>query len=56
MGAIAEAAAEAEFDTLISPSGDGEREDAIARLVRERRVDGIILMETLIPGLPEWIS
>ena len=49
VGAIAEAAAEAEFDTLISPSGGGEREDAIARLVRERRVDGIILMETLIP-------
>ena len=49
VGAIAESAAEAEFDTLISPSGDGEREDAIARLVRERRVDGIILMETLIP-------
>ena len=48
-GAIAEAAAEAEFDTLISPSGSGEREDAIGRLVGERRVDGIILMETLIP-------
>jgi DNA-binding LacI/PurR family transcriptional regulator len=48
-GAIAEAAAEAEFDTLISPGGDGEREDAIGRLVGERRVDGVILMETLIP-------
>ena len=49
VGGIAEAAAEDEFDTLISPSGAGEREDAIERLVRERRVDGIILMETLIP-------
>lgn len=49
VGGIAEAAAEDEFDTLISPSGGGEREDAIERLVRERRVDGIILMETLIP-------
>ncbi len=49
VGAIAEAAAEDEFDTLVSPGGDGEREDALDRLVRERRVDGIILMETLIP-------
>ena len=48
VGAIAEEAAEAEFDTLISPSG-GERESAIERLVGERRVDGIVLMETLIP-------
>lgn len=49
VGAIAESAAEEEFDTLVSPSGDGEREDALDRLVRERRVDGVILMETLIP-------
>jgi DNA-binding LacI/PurR family transcriptional regulator len=49
VGGIAEAAAEDEFDTLISPSGGGEREDAIERLARERRVDGFILMETLVP-------
>ena len=48
VGAIAEAAAEDEFDTLLSPSGGGERRAALERLVRERRVDGIILMETLI--------
>ena len=49
VGAIAEAAAEDGFDTLISPSGGGEREDAFARLIEERRVDGVVLMETLIP-------
>ena len=49
VGAIAEAAAEDEFDTLLSPSGGGERQAALERLVMERRVDGIILMETLIP-------
>ena len=48
VGAIAEAAAEDEFDTLLSPSGGGERRAALERLVMERRVDGIILMETLI--------
>lgn len=48
VGAIAEAAAEAEFDTLLSPSGGGERQAALERLVMERRVDGIILMETVI--------
>ncbi len=49
VGAIAEAAAEDGFDTLLSPSGGGEREDAFARLIEERRVDGVVLMETLIP-------
>ena len=48
VGAIAEAAAEDGFDTLLSPSGGGERQAALERLVMERRVDGIILMETLI--------
>ncbi len=48
VGAIAEAAAEDEFDTLLSPSGGGERQSALERLVMERRVDGVILMETLI--------
>ena len=48
VGAIAEAAAEDEFDTLLSPSGRGERPTALERLVMERRVDGIILMETVM--------
>ncbi len=49
VGAIAEAAAEHGFDTLISTSGAGQREDVFARMVGERRVDGVILMETLLP-------
>ena len=49
VGAIAEAAAEDGFDTLISTSGAGEREDVFERMVGERRVDGVILMETFIP-------
>lgn len=48
VGAIAEAAAEHDFDTLLSPSG-GEREDAFLRLIGESRVDGVLLMETRIP-------
>ena len=48
VGAIAEAAAEHGFDTLLSPSGGGEREDVIEKLVGEKRVDGILLMETSI--------
>jgi DNA-binding LacI/PurR family transcriptional regulator len=47
VGAVAEAASERDYDTLLSPSGD-ERERAFDRLVGERRVDGVILMETQI--------
>ena len=46
VGAVAEAASERGFDTLLSPSGE-ERERAFKRLVGERRVDGLILMETV---------
>ena len=47
IGAIAEAASERDFDTLLSPSGE-ERERAFKRLVGERRVDGLVLMETVV--------
>lgn len=50
VGAIAEVAADQDYDTLLSPTG-GEREDAFQRLVGERRVDGVLLMETRIPDL-----
>ncbi len=45
VGAVSEAASERDYDTLLSPSGE-ERERAFGRLVGERRVDGLILMET----------
>jgi len=41
VGAVAEAAAERDYDVLLSPSGP-ERFD---RMITERRVDGVILME-----------
>jgi DNA-binding LacI/PurR family transcriptional regulator len=45
VGAVAEAAADRDYDILLSPSG-GDREEAFDRLVGERKVDGILLMET----------
>ncbi len=47
VGAVAEAASERDYDTLLSPSGD-ERERAFDRLVGQRRVDGLVLMETQV--------
>lgn len=47
VGAVAEAASERDYDTLLSPSGD-ERDRAFDRLVGERRVDGLVLMETQV--------
>jgi DNA-binding LacI/PurR family transcriptional regulator len=47
VGAVAEAAADHDYDILLSPSGRG-REPAFERLVAERRVDGFILMEVLL--------
>jgi len=44
VGAVAEAAAERDYDVLLSPSGP-ERFD---RMITERRVDGVILMETVL--------
>jgi DNA-binding LacI/PurR family transcriptional regulator len=45
VGAVADAAADHDYDILLSPSG-GDRKGAFDRLVGERRVDGIVLMET----------
>ena len=45
VGAVADAAADHDYDILLSPSG-GDREGAFDKLVGERRVDGILLMET----------
>lgn len=45
VGAVADAAADHDYDILLSPSG-GDREAAFDKLVGERRVDGIVLMET----------
>jgi DNA-binding LacI/PurR family transcriptional regulator len=45
VGAVADAAADHDYDILLSPSG-GDRERAFDKLVGERRVDGILLMET----------
>jgi DNA-binding LacI/PurR family transcriptional regulator len=45
VGAVADAAADHDYDILLSPSGGG-RERAFDKLVGERRVDGIVLMET----------
>jgi DNA-binding LacI/PurR family transcriptional regulator len=47
VGAVAEAAADADFDVLLSPSG-AERKAAFNRMIEEKRVDGVILMETLL--------
>jgi DNA-binding LacI/PurR family transcriptional regulator len=44
VGAVAEAAAERDYDVLLSPSGP----DRFDRMVTERRVDGVILMETVL--------
>jgi DNA-binding LacI/PurR family transcriptional regulator len=57
IGAVAEAASERDYDTLLSPSGD-ERERAFDRLVGERRVDGLVLMETQVddPAVLELIE
>jgi DNA-binding LacI/PurR family transcriptional regulator len=43
IGSVAEAAAAHDHDVLLSATGDGER--ALRRLIEERRVDGVILME-----------
>lgn len=45
VGAVADAAADHDYDILLSPSG-GYREAAFDKLIGERRVDGIVLMET----------
>jgi len=45
VGAVADAAADRDYDILLSPSG-GDREAAFDKLIGERRVDGIVLMET----------
>jgi DNA-binding LacI/PurR family transcriptional regulator len=47
VGAVSEAAADAGFDVLLSPSGE-ERRAAFDRIVDQKRVDGMILMETLL--------
>lgn len=45
VGAVADAAADHDYDILLSPSG-GDREAAFDKLIGERRVDGIVLLET----------
>jgi DNA-binding LacI/PurR family transcriptional regulator len=47
VGAVAEAAADRDFDVLLSPSGP-DRERSFERMIDEKRVDGVILMETLL--------
>lgn len=47
VGAVAEAAADHDFDVLLSPSGP-ERQQSFDRMVTEKRVDGLILMETVL--------
>jgi len=44
VGAVMEAAARADLDVLLSPSG-GDHERSFDRLVSGRRVDGVLLME-----------
>ncbi|GAA3437066.1 LacI family DNA-binding transcriptional regulator [Kutzneria kofuensis] len=44
VGAVAEAAADRDFDVLLSP----ERQQSFERMVTEKRVDGVILMETVL--------
>ena len=43
IGSVAEAASDREHDVLLAASDDSER--ALRRLIEERRVDGVILME-----------
>ncbi|NJA57420.1 LacI family transcriptional regulator [Streptomyces sp. NEAU-H3] len=47
VGAVAEAAAAHDHDVLLSPSGEAH-ESAFDRMVGERRVDGVIVMETML--------
>ena len=47
VGAVAEAAADHDYDVLLSPSGP-ERQTSFDRMVTEKRVDGLILMETVL--------
>jgi DNA-binding LacI/PurR family transcriptional regulator len=47
VGAVAEAAADSDYDVLLSPSGE-ERRPSFNRMVEEKRVDGVILMETVL--------
>ncbi|MFI5709345.1 LacI family DNA-binding transcriptional regulator [Kribbella sp. NPDC051620] len=47
VGAVSEAAADAGYDVLLSPSGE-QRRPAFDRIIEQRRVDGIILMETVL--------
>lgn len=47
VGAVAEAAADQDFDVLLSPSGENRR-SSFDRMVEEKRVDGVILMETVL--------
>lgn len=44
VGAVAEAAADRDFDVLLSP----ERQQSFERMITEKRVDGVILMETVL--------
>jgi DNA-binding LacI/PurR family transcriptional regulator len=44
IGGVVEAAAARDYDVLMSPSGGGE-DSSFMRMVGERRVDGVILME-----------
>ena len=46
VGAVAEAAADVDYDVLLSPGGD-DREKSFDRLLGEHRVDGFLLMDTL---------
>jgi DNA-binding LacI/PurR family transcriptional regulator len=47
VASVVEAAAQADLDVLLSPSG-GEHERSFERLISESRVDGVILMEIRI--------
>ncbi len=47
VASVVEAAAQADLDVLLSPSG-GDHERSFERLVSENRVDGVILMEIRI--------
>ena len=47
VGAVAEAAADADYDVLLSPSGTASQ-TSFNRMIEGRRVDGVILMETLL--------
>src|SRR5487761_650816 len=47
VGAVAEAAADADYDVLLSPSGTASQ-TSFNRMIEGKRVDGVILMETLL--------